>query len=97
MPRRTAQVRLPLTPDQLNLLRRIADGTDPLTTADSRLAVSVYALRSRWLVSTTSARHYWSASLTTKAELFLDESTGRNRRTPSLRAQTDRTLAQGMR
>ena len=71
MPRQAAPVPLPLTPDQLNLLRRIAEGTDPLTTADSRLAVSVYALRSRRLVSTTSTRHYWSASLTDEGRALL--------------------------
>lgn len=72
MPRRTARVRLPLTPGQLDLLRRIADGSEPLTTADSRLAVSVYALRSRRLISTTSTRHYWSASLTDDGRALLE-------------------------
>jgi hypothetical protein len=71
-PRRTARVRAPLTPGQLELLRRIADGAEPLTTADSRLAVSVYALRSRRLVSTTSPRHYWSASVTDEGRALLE-------------------------
>lgn len=89
MPRRTARVRLPLTPGQFDLLRRIADGTDPLTTADSRLAVSVYALRSRRLVSTTSARHYWSASLTDEGRALLGR-VGPPREAQAVAARADR-------
>lgn len=64
-------MRAPLTPDQLALLKRIADGTAPLTKADSRLAISVYALRSRRLVSTKSQRSYWSATITEEGRAFL--------------------------
>jgi hypothetical protein len=65
-------VRAALTEGQLVLLRRIADGSRPLTFADSRLAASVYALRSRKLVSTTSQRHYWSATITDQGRAFLE-------------------------
>lgn len=49
---------------QLKLLRRIADGSSPIRSSESNLAVSVYALRSRKLVTLTGQRHYWTASIT---------------------------------
>lgn len=65
-------MRAPLTPGQLALLQRIANGTDPFTSADSKLAVSVYALRARRLVSTKSPRQYWSATITDEGRALLD-------------------------
>lgn len=65
-------MRAPLTPGQLALLQRISHGTDRLTTADSRLAVSVYALRSRRLVWTKSQRSYWSATITDEGRSLLE-------------------------
>jgi hypothetical protein len=65
-------VRAPLTPGQLALLQRIANATDPFTSADSKLAVSVYALRARRLVSTKSPRQYWSATITDEGRSLLD-------------------------
>jgi hypothetical protein len=65
-------VKASLTDGQLTLLRRIAAGSDPLTGADSRLAASVYALRSRQLVTTRSPRHYWSATITDRGRALLE-------------------------
>ena len=49
---------------QLNALRRICHGQTPVTSADSSLAVTVYALRNRGLVTTTWADGRWSAAPT---------------------------------
>ncbi|MFH9712882.1 hypothetical protein ACH4MW_36965 [Streptomyces luteogriseus] len=49
---------------QLDVLRRICHGETPVTSDDSRLAVTVYALRSRGLVTTAQADGRWSAAPT---------------------------------
>lgn len=49
---------------QVAVLQRICDNTAPVTSADSTLANTVYALRSRGLVTTAWADGRWSASPT---------------------------------
>jgi hypothetical protein len=59
MPRRTR-----LNRRQIAVLQRICDNTEPVTSADSTLANTVYALRNRGLVTTPWAGGQWSASPT---------------------------------
>ena len=49
---------------QLTLLRRIAENSYPVLPAEHHLAVSIYALRSRRLVTTTGQRRFWTATVT---------------------------------
>jgi hypothetical protein len=57
---------------QLTLLRRIADGVDPVTSREYHLATSVYALRNRGLVTTTRAGGgAWTASITDDGRYYL--------------------------
>lgn len=49
---------------QLDVLRRICHGETPVTSDDSGLAVTVYALRNRGLVTTPRADGRWSAAPT---------------------------------
>jgi hypothetical protein len=57
MPRRTR-----LNKRQIAVLQRICDNTEPVTSAESTLANTVYALRNRGLVTTAWADGQWSAS-----------------------------------
>ncbi|GAA1375970.1 hypothetical protein [Streptomyces beijiangensis] len=56
--------RTKLNERQLAVLRRICHDDTPVTSDDSRLAVTVYALRSRGLVTTTRTGGRWSAAPT---------------------------------
>ncbi|MFE0739328.1 hypothetical protein ACFW2N_31005, partial [Streptomyces sp. NPDC058855] len=49
---------------QLDVLRRICHGETPVTSDDSSLAATVYALRNRGLVTTPRADGRWSAAPT---------------------------------
>ncbi|WP_146252190.1 hypothetical protein [Streptomyces carminius] len=57
---------------QLNVLRRICHGPQ-VTSADSDLAVTVYALRHRKLVTTTWANGRWTAAATDAGRQYLAE------------------------
>ena len=62
---------------QREILRRIAEGKDPVTAAEPELAVSVYALRRRRLV--TIARtpgHPWVARMTERGSYLLELRSG---------------------
>jgi hypothetical protein len=57
---------------QLYLLRRIADGVEPVTSREYHLAISVYALRDRGLVTTTrTGGGAWIASITDEGRYYL--------------------------
>ncbi|MFC6064388.1 hypothetical protein [Streptomyces ochraceiscleroticus] len=56
---------------QLALLRRICHGPDPITSADSALAVTVYALRNRGLVTTPRTNGHWTARPTAAGTQYL--------------------------
>jgi hypothetical protein len=56
--------RTKLNERQLDVLRRICHGQTPITSDDSGLAMTVYALRNRGLVTTTWADGRWSAAPT---------------------------------
>ncbi|MFJ8469591.1 hypothetical protein [Streptomyces swartbergensis] len=71
--------RTKLNERQLDVLRRICHGETPITSDDSGLAATVYALRNRGLVTTTRADGRWSAAPTEAGHRHL--------------AQTDATLA----
>ena len=49
---------------QLALLRRIAERGTPVLPAEHHLAVSIYALRARRLVTTSGQRRFWTAAVT---------------------------------
>ena len=57
---------------QIMLLQRIVDGREPVTSRESALAPSVYALRSRGLVATTWADGAWTARATNAGRLHLE-------------------------
>jgi uncharacterized membrane protein len=71
--------RTKLNERQLEVLRRICHGQMPITSDDSDLTATVYALRNRGLVTTTRADGRWSAAPTEAGHRNL--------------AQTDATLA----
>lgn len=56
--------RTKLNERQLDVLRRICHGQTPITSDDSGLATTVYALRNRGLVTTTRADGRWRAAPT---------------------------------
>lgn len=57
---------------QLTVLRRIYDSQTPVTSDDSHLAATVYALRNRGLVATPRAGGRWSAELTEAGRQHLE-------------------------
>jgi hypothetical protein len=56
---------------QLALLRRIGGGKDPVTSLEHELAVTVYALRNRRLVTTPRSGGPWTAEVTTAGIHYL--------------------------
>lgn len=57
---------------QLALLRRVAEGVDPVTSREHHHATSVYALRNRGLVATMRAvGGAWTASITDEGRYYL--------------------------
>lgn len=54
------------------LLRRIADGAEPVTAREHTLAVTVYALRSRGLVTTPRVQGVWVAVITDAGRFYLE-------------------------
>jgi hypothetical protein len=57
---------------QLALLRRIADGVEPVTSHEYHVATTVYALRNRGLVATTrTGGGAWTASITEEGRHYL--------------------------
>ncbi len=57
---------------QLTLLRRIAENSVPVLPSEHHLAVSIYALRSRRLVTTTGQRRFWTAAVTELGRFVLE-------------------------
>lgn len=62
----------PLTNRQLDVLRRVGDVDDQVTAGDSRLAVTVYALRDRRLVTTPRFDGVWKAEITEAGRFYLE-------------------------
>jgi hypothetical protein len=57
---------------QLALLKRIADGVEPVTSREYHVATTVYALRNRGLVATTrTGGGAWTASITDAGRRYL--------------------------
>jgi hypothetical protein len=56
---------------QLEVLRRIADGEDPVTSVEPNLAVTVYALLGRGLVMTSKHPGGWVAEVTEAGRFYL--------------------------
>lgn len=56
---------------QVALLQRITDGAEPVMSGESALALSVYALRSRGLVTTSWADGGWVAAVTDAGRFYL--------------------------
>lgn len=61
-----------LRPHQLDALRRIADGQQPITSREPALATTVYALRTRRLVTTPRSGGVWTAVITDAGRYYLD-------------------------
>jgi hypothetical protein len=61
-----------LLPHQVDLLRRIGEGRDPVTARESRLATTVYALRGRRLVTTPRSGGVWTAVITDAGRYYLE-------------------------
>lgn len=78
---------------QLTLLRRIAENSTPVLPSENHLAVSVYALRSRRLVTTTGQRRFWTASLTELGRSVLDLGSLSEATKASCEARTDNRSA----
>jgi len=56
---------------QLTALRRIADGTEPVTSKAPGLAQTAYALRARKLVATPWADGGWTAEITEAGQFYI--------------------------
>lgn len=56
--------RFVLNERQLTVLRRIAEGVEPVTSAEPHLALTVYALRDRGLVEAKRRAGRWAATIT---------------------------------
>src|SRR5438132_1710094 len=57
---------------QLSLLKRIAEGGQPVTSKEPALATTVYALRNRWLVTTSRSAGVWTAAITDAGLYYLE-------------------------
>lgn len=64
-----------VTAAQFALLHRVAADPDCLSSSDSRLAVSIYALRARGLLTTPSPFTYWRPSVTDAGHELLKHGT----------------------
>lgn len=90
-------MRFVLNQRQLELLRRIATGDDPVTSAEPALATTVYALRGRGLVTVVKPRGQdgrWTAQPTEAGRFFAAHGhhpdDPRQTRTPAPRARASR-------
>lgn len=61
-----------LDEQQLSILVRIASGVKPVTSRETRLTRTVYALEDRKLVLLTRTKGFWSAALTESGQLYLE-------------------------
>ena len=61
-----------LRPHQLELLSRIAEGRQPVTSREPALAATVYALRTRRLVTTPRSDGVWTAMITDAGQYYLE-------------------------
>lgn len=59
-------------PHQLDAVRRIADGQQPITSQEPALATTVYALRTRRLVTTPRSDGVWTAVITDAGRYYLE-------------------------
>ncbi|OIJ96669.1 hypothetical protein BIV25_17065 [Streptomyces sp. MUSC 14] len=57
---------------QLTVLKRIGAGSEPVTSKDSGLATTVYALRGRGLVTTPRENGVWRAEITEAGSYYLE-------------------------
>lgn len=57
---------------QLTVLKRIGAGSEPVTSKDSALAATVYALRNRGLVTTPRQNGVWRAEITESGSYYLE-------------------------
>lgn len=64
--------RAKLNDRQLTVLRRIGEDDQPVTSRESDLAVTVYALRSRGLVTTLRQDGAWVAQITNAGRYYLE-------------------------
>ena len=62
----------PLNNRQLAVLRRIGEGTEPVSSRTPELATSVYALRNRGLVATPRQDGVWTAAVTEAGQFYLE-------------------------
>ena len=60
---------------QVELLRRIVEGVEPVTSREHTLAITVYALRSRGLVTTRRADGIWVAAATDTGRYYAEHGT----------------------
>jgi hypothetical protein len=57
---------------QLSLLRRIGEGSQPVTSKEPAMATTVYALRNRGLVTTPRVAGVWTAVITDAGRYYLE-------------------------
>lgn len=78
----------PLNVRQVDTLRRIGDGADDVTSADAPLALTVYALRDRGLVTTPGQAGWRRAEITDAGRFYLEH--GHHPRRPDRRSKRRR-------
>jgi hypothetical protein len=78
----------PLNHRQLMILCRIGEGDEPVSSSDSALAKSVYALRARGLVTTPRAAGRWRAKITDAGRFYLQHGHHPDRPVPQPRRST---------
>lgn len=80
---------------QLTLLRRIAENSAPVLPSEHHLAVSIYALRSRRLVTTAGQRRFWTAAITELGRAVLEPGALPHATKASSEARTDNRSGPG--
>jgi hypothetical protein len=73
----------PLNERQLAVLRRVDDGSDPVSAKIPELATTVYALRNRGLVTTPRRDGVWYAQITEAGRFYLEHGHHPDRPPPS--------------
>ncbi|MFB6830684.1 PE-PGRS family protein [Streptomyces hydrogenans] len=77
----------PLNDRQLAMLTRIAEGTDPVTSASPELAITARALKSRGLITMPRHGGRWQAEITDDGRFYLEHGHHPDRPEPAPRKQ----------
>lgn len=83
----------PLNERQLAVLKRVGDQAEPVTSKESSLARTIYALRDRGLVETPRSDGRWTAAITATGRFYLEHGYHPGRPDPEARPPVDQAGA----